>query len=429
MALSYPVARYQLSNGLRVVVSEDRTVPAVSLAVCYDVGSRHETAGLTGLAHLFEHLMFSGSRNVRAGEHMRVMQEHGGITNAGTFFDWTIYFSHMPSGAVDLALWLEADRMATMAEGLDQARLDAQKGVVRQEIHQRYDTAPFGNVEHRLGAGVYPEGHPYHHPIAGSLDDLQAVTLDDCRDFFGRWYTPANAVLAVTGDVAADELFGAAERYFGPVPAGPVPAQPPAQVLSPMTSPARDESTEPVPCALVAMGFRLSPNSITGPEIFACDLALRILGGGTASRAYQVLCRDMHAAHEVTARTEPRSAGNSMGCLTALAMPGTDPAVIEKALTAELDGLAAREPDAAELGRARAAAERDVLETVSGSLTRAWTLAGFTIGFDSPEAVNTYLDRLAAVTPAQVREAAATWLRPDAAATVITHPANPRSES
>jgi zinc protease len=426
LALTYPIARHQLGNGLRVVVSEDHTVPAASIAVCYDVGSRHETPGRTGLAHLFEHLMFEGSRNVRAGEHMRLMQEHGGISNGGAGPDSTVYFERLPSGAVDLALWLEADRMATLADGLDTELLDIQRGVITQEIHQRVDSVPFGDIHHRLIAGVYPAGHPYHHPVTGSLADLAAATLDDVRGFFRAWYTPSNAVLAVTGDITAEALFAAAERYFGPVPAGPQPAQAPAQTLGASTWPSRDQTSGPVPFASVALGFRLPPNSVTDPEIFACDLALRILADGTASRAHQVLARDMQAAHQVAAYTDPRNGGNSMGVMTAAAMPGADPAVIEKTLLAELDALAAREPDPAELARARAAIERDLLETLSSSLGRVMNLAAFTTAFDAPDAINTYLDRLDGITPARVSQAAARWLRPDCAATVITCPAAPR---
>jgi predicted Zn-dependent peptidase len=425
LTLKYPIARHQLSNGMRVVVSEDHNVPAASIAVCYDVGSRHETLGRTGLAHLHEHLMFEGSAHVRPGEHIQVMQEHGGLVNAGTGHDTTTYIEHLPAGAVDLALWLEADRMATLTDGLTQDRLDNQRAVIGQEIRQRIENVPFGTTGDRLAAAVYPAGHPYHHPVGGSLADLAAATVDDVRDFFARWYTPANAVLAITGDVTAETVIASAERYFGPVPAGPRPAQPPVQLLGTSTVPSRDETTGPVPFPQVALGWRLPVNSVTDPEIFAADAALRILADGPGSRAHQVLARDMHAVHQVAADTSPRNAGNSIGVITAAAMPAADPASIEKALLAEVEVLASGEPTEQEMTRVRAAIEAGLLEGVSASLGRAMHLAGFTTGFDAPEAINSYLDRLAAVTPAMVTQAAAKWLRPEAAATVITRPAAP----
>jgi zinc protease len=425
LILNYPIACRRLGNGLRVVVSEDHTVPAATVVVHYEVGSRHEMPGRTGLAHLFEHMMFEGSAQVGPGEHGRLIQAHGGVFNGAAGADWTEYYQRVPSGAVELAMWLEADRMATLTDRLDAGRLEVQRGVITQEKHQRIDMVPFGDIHSRLLAAVYPAGHPYHHPVIGSLADLEAASLEDIRGFFHAWYTPANAVLAVTGDVTADAVFTAAERYFGPVPAGPPPQQPPARMTGPMVWPSRDETGEAVPFALVAMGFRLPGNSVTDPEIMACDLGLRIVAGGTASRACQVLAHDLQAAQETSCYTDPRTGGNSLGVVTALAMPGADPDQIEKVLAAELDTLAAAEPDEEELRRAQAAAMRQLLEVVSAGIGRASTLAYFTAAFDTPEAINSYPGRLAAITPAQVQAAAARWLRPEYAATVLTRPAGP----
>ncbi|MGH3253191.1 MAG: insulinase family protein, partial [Trebonia sp.] len=421
LTLGYPVVQHELGNGLRVVVSEDHASPSATVHLHYDVGSRHEAPGRTGMAHLFEHLMFSGSRNVAPEEHAALMNACGALFNAGTHADATVYFQHLPAGGLELALWLEADRMATLADGLTQERLDAERGVIIQEKHQRYDV-PFGSIGPRLDALVYPSGHPYHHPVIGSLDDLGAATLDDVAGFFRTWYAPGNAVLAVTGDVTAGHVLDAAERYFGPVPAGPLPPHVPVPVLKAAPGQARDDAFEAVPFGVTALGFRLPPNSVTDPEIFAADLGLRILAGGAPSRAHQVLVRELRYAHQVAAQTDPRTGGNSLGIVTVQAMPGVPGGLIEKALTTDLELLAEFGPGKEELACARAAAERQMLASLSGCAGRAAALAGFTVAFGDPALVNTLPGRIAAVTPDQVRNAAARWLRPGSAAVVTTRP-------
>ena len=422
MTLSYPVAQHTLGNGLRVVVSEDHACPTATVYLAYDVGSRDEAPGRTGLAHLFEHLMFSGSRSVASGEHAALMNGCGAVFNAGTSADLTAYFQHLPAGAVDLALWLEADRMASLCDGLTQERLDNERGVITQEKHQRYDV-PFGSIGLRLPALVYPSAHPYHHPTIGSLEDLHAAALGDVAWFFEKFYRPGNAVLAVTGDVNAEQIFAAAERYFGAIPGGPQPPHVPVPVLKAAAGQARDDSSEPVPFGVTALGWRLPPNSVTDPDIFACDLALRILAGGPASRAHQALVRQLQYAQQVTAQTDPRAAGNSLGMITVQAMPGVPDGAIEKALTVDMEMLAEFGPEEEELACAQAAAERQMLAHLSDSAGRAAALAQFTVTFGDPALVNTLPDRIAAVTPAQVRQATARWLRPDSAAIVTVRPA------
>jgi zinc protease len=312
--------------------------------------------------------------------------------------------------------------MAGLGTGLTQERLDAEREVITQEYHQRYDV-PFGSIGLRLPALAYPSGHPYHHPVIGDLNDLHAATLGDVAGFFEAFYRPGNAVLAVTGDVTAERVFAAAERYFGPVPADRQPPHVPVPVLKAAPGQTRDDSLEPVPFGVTTVGWRLPPNSVTDPDIFAADLGLRIVGDGSRSRAHRALVRELGYAQQVTARTEPRAAGNSLGTITVHAMPGVPDRLIEKALMADLELLAQFGPDEAELACARAAAERQVLSHLSGSTGRAAALASFTITFGDPELVNTLPERIAAVTPAQVRHAAARWLRPDSAAIVTVRPA------
>jgi zinc protease len=222
----WPIASTRLDNGLRVVVSEDRTAPVLCVNLWYDVGSRHEPHGQTGFAHLFEHLMFEGSLHVAKTEHMRLVQGNGGSLNATTNPDRTNYFETMPSEHLELALWLEADRMGGLVPALTQETLDNQREVVKNERRQRYENVPYGDAWLRLLPLLYPEGHPYHHATIGSMEDLNAASLETFQAFHRRYYAPNNAVLTVVGDTSRDEVYALAEKYFGALE--PVPNIPPA---------------------------------------------------------------------------------------------------------------------------------------------------------------------------------------------------------
>ena len=229
MRLDYPIHERTLDNGLRVVVSPDHTVPTVAVNLWVDVGSRHESRGRTGFAHLFEHLMFQGSRNVASGEHFSALLAVGGRLNATTWFDRTNYFETVPTGALDLALWLEADRHGHLLDAVNQANLDNQRDVVKEEKRQRYDNPPYGQELPDLYAALFPEGHPYAHPTIGSMADLDAATLEDVHAFYERWYGPMNTVLTLCGDVEVEDAVAALTRRRtgqrvedgGQPPAGP----------------------------------------------------------------------------------------------------------------------------------------------------------------------------------------------------------------
>src|SRR6187401_3196013 len=211
----------RLDNGLRVIVAEDHLAPVVAVNLWYDVGSKHEVPGKTGFAHLFEHVMFQGSRHVAKAEHIALVQAAGGTMNGSTWLDRTNYFETLPAHQLELALWLEADRMATLLDALDQENLDNQREVVKNEKRQSYDNRPYGSFYEKLMATVFPADHPYSHTPIGSMEDLDAASLDDVISFFRDWYAPNNCVLSIVGDVDEEAAFEAAERYFGPIPANP----------------------------------------------------------------------------------------------------------------------------------------------------------------------------------------------------------------
>lgn len=260
----WPIETTRLDNGLRVVVSEDRTAPAVAVNLWYDVGSRHEPQGQTGFAHLFEHLMFEGSVNVAKTEHMKLIQGAGGSLNATTNPDRTNYFETVPAEHLELALWLEADRMGGLVPALTQETLDNQRDVVKNERRQRYENVPYGDAWLRLLPLLYPPGHPYHHATIGSMADLNAADLATFQAFHRTYYAPDNAVLTVVGDTSAAEVFALAEKYFGGIPARGTSR--PRRTAGRCRPPAgRSRRRSPPTCRLPGCTWRTAPTRSAAP--------------------------------------------------------------------------------------------------------------------------------------------------------------------
>ena len=416
MPLVYPIHRRTLANGLRVVVSPDHSVPNVTVNIWVGVGSRHEADGRTGFAHLFEHLMFQGSRSVRSGEHFEALMAQGGRLNATTWFDRTNYFDTVPTGALELALWLEADRHGHLLDAVTQENLDNQRDVVKEEKRQRYDNQPYGPALMEVYAAVFPEGHPYQHPTIGSMADLDAASLEDVHEFFRRFYAPDNTVVTLCGDVGPAEGFDLVERYFGALDARGEPARPPLAQLEPLEAPVRVECRRPVPNDRLHVAFRLPVDETD--EFLAVSLAVDCLAGLSTSRLTRRLVRREHAALGVHASAWGFVDGVSLGLLVLDVAPGTDPADVEAALVEELVRLAVEGPTEVELETCFAQAERAWLSALASQEERADLISRLTLLHDDPEGVNTQLDRLLAVTGEQVRRAAERWLSPDSRATV-----------
>src|SRR5918992_1172974 len=226
--------RRALPNGLRIVLAPDARAPIVGVNIWYAVGSKNERPGRTGFAHLFEHMMFKGSANVEKGQHFALIQAAGGTLNATTWLDRTNYFETLPSHELELALWLEADRMASLLPAMTQEKLDNQRDVVKNERRYSVDNQPYGTWDEKMQALVYPETHPYHHSTIGSMEDLSAASLEDVGEFFATYYAPNNAVLTVAGDFETDEALAMIERHFGPIPANPALPPPPDMTVDPL---------------------------------------------------------------------------------------------------------------------------------------------------------------------------------------------------
>jgi zinc protease len=416
MPLDYPIHRRTLPNGLRVVVSPDHTVPNVTVNIWVGVGSRHESAGRTGFAHLFEHLMFQGSRSVRSGEHFEALMAQGGRLNATTWFDRTNYFETVPTGALELALWLEADRHGHLLDAVTQENLDNQRDVVKEEKRQRYDNQPYGPALMEVYAAVFPEGHPYQHPTIGSMADLDAASLEDVHEFFRRFYAPDNTVVTLCGDVEPEEGFGLVDRYFGELDSRAEPARPPLAQLEPLDAPARVEVRRQVPNDRLHVAFRLPVDETD--EFLAASLAVDCLAGLSTSRLERRLVRREQTAVGVHASAWGFVDGVSLGLVVVDVAPGTDPAAVEDALVEELARLGAEGPTDVELETCYAQGERAWLSALASQEERADLISRLTLLHDDPDAVNTQLDRLLAVTGEQVRAAAERWLSPSSRATV-----------
>lgn len=407
-----PIERHALDNGLRIVLSRDPRAPAVAVNLWYDVGSKHEKPGRTGFAHLFEHMMFQGSANVEKGQHFGLIQAAGGTLNASTWLDRTNYFDTLPGHELELALWLEADRMASLLPAMTQEKLDNQRDVVKNERRWSVDNQPYGDWDERMQALVYPPHHPYHHPTIGSMEDLSAASLDDVRDFFATWYAPNNAVLTVAGDFETDATLDMIHRHFGPIPANESLPGPPDMTIEPrIGAEVREVVPAPVPLPRIYLAHRTPP---FGTDAFdTLDVAADILGSGRASRLYASLVREQRLAQDVSVFVFPIVGGASMFSLWVTARPGIDTGALEAATLAEVDRLAADGPTDGDLERVRnlhAAHAAAALERIS---ERADRLSMYACLFDDPGRVNTEVDRYAAVDAARIRGVLSESLRAD----------------
>jgi zinc protease len=418
----------RLPNGLRLIVAEDHLAPVVAINVWYDVGSKHEQPGKTGFAHLFEHVMFQGSRHVAKAEHIALVQAVGGTMNGTTWLDRTNYFETLPSHQLDLGLWLEADRMATLLDALSQENLDNQREVVKNEKRWSYDNRPYGSWQEKLQAHLYPPEHPYHHSTIGSMEDLDAASLDDVKAFFQTYYAPNNAVLSVVGDVDITTVRASAERYFGAIPANP--SIPPLGDLSlPPTlgREIREIVHDRVPLPRIYVGFRAP---VYGDRrLDALEVAGQILAGGKGSRLHRRLVREERIAQDVALFTLGFVGGASICAGWATVRPEISVDRVEKALHEELERLAVEPVSADELARAFALIEADELGALQRVEERADRLSMYATLFDRPGLINEMLSRYLAVTPEAILEVSASTFRPDNRLVLTYLPETPSAES
>ncbi|HSO29522.1 MAG TPA: pitrilysin family protein [Candidatus Sulfomarinibacteraceae bacterium] len=418
----------RLDNGLRLIVAEDHLAPVAAVNLWYAVGSKHEQPGKTGFAHLFEHVMFQGSAHVTKAEHIGLIQAVGGTMNGTTWLDRTNYFETVPSHQLELVLWLEADRLGTLLDALSQENLDNQRDVVKNEKRWSYDNRPYGSWNERMLAGLFPPEHPYHHPTIGSMEDLDAASLEDVRAFFGAHYAPNNAVLSVVGDVDGEQVRRWVERYFGRIPANPsLPAQ-----LGDLSLPAtlgeerRETVSDRVPLPRIYFGFRAPV--FGDPRLDALDLAGQIIAGGKGSRLHRRLVREERLAQDVALFSLGLVGGASATVGWATARPGVDLERLEAAYWAELRRIAEAPPSADELDRAKALTEADELGSLQRVEERADRLSMYATLFDDPDLVNRMLPRYLAITAEQIRDACGGVFREDNRLVLTYLPAEPGAD-
>jgi predicted Zn-dependent peptidase len=412
---------HRLANGLRVVLSEDHLTPVAAVCLWYDVGSRHEVEGRTGLAHLFEHLMFQGSAQVPGNGHFELIQGAGGSVNGTTSFERTNYFETMPAHELELALWLEADRMGSLLTVLDEESMENQRDVVKNERRQRYDNVPYGTAFEKLTAMAYPDGHPYHHTPIGSMADLDAASLEDAQAFFRTFYAPNNAVLSVVGDIDPEQTLGWIEKYFGSIPGHEGKRAPRDGTLPDVLGEQKRETVrEDVPSRALMAAYRLPPDGTR--ECDAVDVALTALGGGESSRLHNRLVRRDRLAVGAGFGLLRLAGAPSLGWLDVKASSEVEISAIDEAVDDELRRFAEEGPTAEEMERAQAQLEREWLDRLATVGGRADELCRYAVLFGDPQLALTAVQRILDITPGEVRAAAAARLRPDNRAVLAYEP-------
>jgi zinc protease len=400
---------FTLPNGLRVILHEDHSVPLVTVNVWYHAGSANERAGRTGFAHLFEHLMFMGSKNVRPGVFDASLAGAGGLNNASTSNDRTNYWMNVPSNSLELALFLESDRMAYLLDTMTPQTVDAQRDVVKNERRQRIENAPYGMAGVTLTEMLFPEGHPYHWPVIGYMDDLTAASYEDVVGFYKQYYAPSNASLVVAGDIDPTATRTLVEKWFGDVKAGPPPAPMPipAAVLTGVQTRTLSDRVQ-LPRIYLAW---LTPR-LYAPGDAALDMVSSVLSGGRNSRLYKRLVYDLQIAQDVQAYQASLTLG-SYFVIQATARPGQPIEKLQALIDEELQKLRSEAPTAREVERAFnqiEAAYYSRLERVGGGGGKADQLNAYYMHTSNPDWFNEDLARYRALSPSDVRAAADAFL-------------------
>ena len=419
-----PFTRHRLPNGLRVVLHPDRSLPLVAVNLWYHVGSKNERPGRTGFAHLFEHMLFQGSEHVPTNGHFRYVQQVGGVANGSTWYDRTNYYETLPAHHLDLALWLESDRMGFLLPAITAENLETQRQVVMNERRQRVENQPYGLAGERHRELLYPGDHPYHWPVIGYMDDIAAATLEEVRAFFRTYYTPNNAVLTLAGDFAPDEALARIEAYFGEIPSGPPLPALPGSVRQPPPLPAdraarRTVLSDDVRLPRVYMGWRTP--AFGEPLWYAADLLALILAAGKSSRLYRDLVYERQIAQDVNAYVNPFEAvGDFM--VVATVRPGVEPAVVEEALGAHVRRLAAEPPSPAEMAAARSRILTDFWSGLEQLSNRADSFSQYTTYFDDPGRLAGEAERYRSLEAADVQALASRYLGEDLGVVVTVMP-------
>jgi zinc protease len=419
--LEVPYRQFQLANGLNVILHRDTTVPAVAINVWYYVGSANEKPGRTGFAHLFEHLMFEGSKHVPEGQFDLLLEGAGGDNNGSTNNDRTNYVINVPSNALELALYLESDRMGYLLDTMSPARVDGQRDVVKNERRQSYENRPYGMASIELDRMLWPAAHPYSWPTIGYMEDLTAASHADVVEFFKKYYAPNNASLVIAGDIDFDRTRALVEKWFGEIPRGVAvePIAPPSAIL---TGVQKKTLTDKVSLPRLYLGW-LTPR-FYAPGDSALDVVSSVLAGGKNSRLYKRLVYDMQIAQDVSAFQQSGAIGSSF-LIVVTARRGHSAAELQTAIDEEIEKLRRESPNAREVQRAVNQIEASFyrrMERIGGFGGKADQLNAYAFAGGSPDFFAEDLARYTSLSPDDIRSAAARWLPADRRVELVVEP-------
>ncbi|HVQ38560.1 MAG TPA: pitrilysin family protein, partial [Pyrinomonadaceae bacterium] len=387
------LSQFSLANGLRVVLCEDHVVPVVSVALYYDVGSRNEKEGRTGFAHLFEHMMFQGSENVPKAAHFQYIFNAGGTMNGTTSTERTNYYETLPASHLPLALWLESDRMRSLK--VTQENLDNQRNAVQEEKRLRYDNQPYVNAFLRINELIFKNPANAHSTI-GSMEDLDAATIEDIKEFFRIYYAPNNAVLTIVGDFDTPEAADLVKKYFEGIPSQPTP--PPVDISEPEDVAQSQEvyNDKLAPAPAFVLGWKIPPRRTT--DFYALTLAADLLFEGDSSRLYQKLVKGDESVVSIQGGIDERR-GPSACYIFALPKPGQEVASIREQIVDEIKALRTSGPSTAEMEKLRNTLCNDVVRGRQSTMYRAQRIAEYALYDGDPTLVDSELDHYLAITP------------------------------
>jgi zinc protease len=412
----------KLKNGLRVLLVEDHSAPVVSVAITFDVGSRNERKGRTGFAHLFEHMMFTGSENVGRNEYSLWIDTNGGSNNATTSEDRTLYYATVPSNQLDMILFLESDRIRAL--DVSQESLDIQRKAVQEERRLRVDNEPYGKTEEKFQEVMF-DNFAYKHSVIGSMEDLNAASLQDVKEFFRIYYAPNNAALALVGDFKADEALAKIKKYFEGIPSQPAP--PKVSTTEPEQTAERRFAEEDPFARLTQLLIGYKGVVSNTPDAYALQVLNSALSGGQSSRLYQKLVKEKELVTNVFAFPSPFRGGGYYQ-ITAMVAPDKKVEDVEAAISEEIERLQ-REPIADwELDKAKNSARRGSIQSLQSSLGTAIRLSEYAVFYNDPGLINTQFQKFAAVTKADVQRVAQKYLKPANRTAAVTTPAKQQAK-
>ncbi len=405
--INVPYERFTLKNGLNVILHVDKTTPTISVNQWYHVGSGYEKPGRTGFAHLFEHVMFEGSKNVPEGKFDEWLEAAGGNNNGSTNVDRTNYFEDIPSNALELALFLDSDRMGYLLDSLSQWKLDGQRDVVKNERRQSYENRPYGYAFLMLYESLYPKSHPYSWSTIGSMADLSAASLDDVKEFFRLYYAPNNASISIAGDIDQAQTKAAVEKWFNEIPSGK-PVQPQERTVVTLNEEKRMTIEDRVQLPRIYFAWH-SPATLT-PGDAELDLLSSVLAGGKNSRLYKKLVYDMQIAQDVSAFQSSAKLGSQF-IIIATARSGRTLDELEQVIQEEIDKIKKEAPAVRELERARNQYEASFIDRLESINGKADLLNNYYYLTGNPDYFNEDLGRYYTIDPRDISTIASTYLK------------------